>query len=126
MTSRPLALADKKLRTLVLICRRDFCRMVDQVLISEGVADFQHGDLRLVGRTDLEARVGTGATEAFVIKTDAEHAERLKTLLGACPISGESQEAFEFYTGQPVRDASYPTAQGLLLSNRELHYRANA
>jgi hypothetical protein len=78
MTSRPLMTADKNSRTLVLICRRDFCRMVDHVLRNEGLEDFQHGDLRLVGRTDLEARVGEGATEAFVIRTDALRAERLK------------------------------------------------
>ena len=98
MTSRPLMTPDKNTRTLVLICRRDFCRMVDHVLLNEGLEDFQHGDLRLVGRTDLEARVGAGATEAFVIKTDAESAERLKNLLGACPVRGESQEGFELYT----------------------------
>lgn len=98
MTSRPLMTADKNIRTLVLICRRDFCRMVDHVLRDEGLEDFQHGDLRLVGRTGLEARVGKGATEAFVIKTDADRAERLIKLLGACPIRGESHEAFELYT----------------------------
>jgi hypothetical protein len=39
-----------------------------------------------------------GATEAFVVAADAEHAQRLVSLLRACPIRGESEEVFEVYT----------------------------
>lgn len=98
MSSHSTVKTGEDSRTLVLICRRDFCRMVDLVLRNEGLEDFQHGDLRLVGRTDLEARVGTGATEAFVIKANSDQAERLKHVLGACPIRGEPQAGFELYT----------------------------
>ncbi|HLG18154.1 MAG TPA: hypothetical protein VJH03_27180 [Blastocatellia bacterium] len=91
-------MADNSTRTLVLICRRGFCRVLDRVLLIEGFSGFQHGDLNLVGRSDIEARVGKGATEVFVIQADAWRAERLISLLRACPIRGEGREAFELYT----------------------------
>ena len=90
--------ADETTRTLVLICRRDFCRVLDRVLLIEGFTGYQHGDLSLVGRSDIEARIGKGATEAFVIQADARHADRLISLLRGCPIRGELGEAFDLYT----------------------------
>lgn len=84
-------------KTLVLVCRRDFCRILKRVLRSEGFSDFQHGDLSLACGATLEARV-EGHTEAFVVSTDAERAERLLSLLRACPIRGEKKELFELYT----------------------------
>lgn len=84
-------------KTLVLVCHRDFCRILDRVLREEGLSDFQHGDLSLVCGSALEERVG-GNTEVFVISTDAERAERLISLLRACPIRGEKEELFELYT----------------------------
>jgi hypothetical protein len=89
--------AQQNAKTLVLVCRRDFCRVLDRVLRSEGLSDFQHGDLSLVCSSALEARAG-GETEVFVVSTDAERAERLITVLHACPIWGEKKEAFELYT----------------------------
>lgn len=88
---------NKKPKTLVLVCRRDFCRILDRVLHSEGLSNIQHGDLSLVGNSVVEARVGA-ATEVFVVSTDAVQAERLINLLRACPIRGETEEVFELYT----------------------------
>ena len=87
---------DKNSKTLVLVCRRDFCRILDQVLRREGLSDFQHGNLSLVGGPTIEDRVG-GATEVFVIPTDAELTDRLVSLLRACPIRTEAEEIFELY-----------------------------
>lgn len=85
-------------RTLVLICRRDFCRVLDRALRGEGLADFQHGDLSMVGRSVVDAPA-QGATEAFVVTTDFGHAERLVALLRACPIRGgeEEERVFNLY-----------------------------
>jgi hypothetical protein len=88
--------AEQHTKTLVLVCRRDFCRILDRMLRKEGLSDFQHGDLSLVCGSALEARVG-GHTEVFVVSTDVEHAERLISLLRACPIRGEKEELFELY-----------------------------
>ncbi|MCI0421822.1 MAG: hypothetical protein L0312_21770 [Acidobacteria bacterium] len=89
--------AQQNAKTLALVCRRDFCRVLDRVLRSEGLSDFQHGDLSLVCNSTLEARAG-GKTEVFVISTDAGRAERLISVLRACPIRGEKEEVFELYT----------------------------
>jgi len=90
-------MSEQETRALVLVCRRDFCRILKRVLRSEGFSDFQHGDLSMVCGSALEDRVG-GNTEVFVVSTDAEHAERLISLLRACPIRGEKEEVFELYT----------------------------
>lgn len=89
--------AEQHTKTLVLVCRRDFGRILDRMLRSEGLGDFQHGDLSLVCGSTLETRVG-GNTEVFVVSTDAERAGRLINLLRACPIRGEKEEVFELYT----------------------------
>jgi hypothetical protein len=90
-------MAEEETKTLVLVCRRDFCRVLKRVLRSEGFSDFQHGDLSMVCGSTLEARVG-GNTEVFVVSTDAERGEKLISLLRACPIRGEKKELFELYT----------------------------
>jgi hypothetical protein len=72
--------------------------VLDHVLLIQGFTDVQHGDLSLIGKSDIEARVGRGATEAYVIQTDAQQAERLIDHLRACPIRGERQEPFALYT----------------------------
>ncbi|HXG91430.1 MAG TPA: hypothetical protein VNN73_03555 [Blastocatellia bacterium] len=87
---------NKKPKTLVLVCRQDFCRVLDRMLRSEGLSNFQHGDLSLVSGPVIEAMAG-GATEVFVVSTDADHAGRLISLLRACPIRGEAEEIFELY-----------------------------
>ncbi len=88
---------EKKAKTLVLICRRDFCRVLDRVLRAEGLSDFQHGDLSMVGRSVIEA-TAEGATEVFLVTADEPRAERLIGLLRACPIrGGREEEVFELY-----------------------------
>lgn len=84
--------------TLVLVCRRDFCRLLDHVLRAEGLADFQHGDLTLLGSPGIQAQLGSGATEVFVIPADLSQAERLKNILRACPVRSETDDLFALYT----------------------------
>jgi hypothetical protein len=88
---------EKSPKTLILVCRRNFCRILDRVLRSEGLSDFRHGDLSLVGGLEEAAQVG-GATEVFVVSADAGRVERLIKLLRACPIRGGAEKNFELYT----------------------------
>jgi hypothetical protein len=87
---------ERKTKTLVLICHRDFCRILNHVLRSEGFNDFHHGDLKMVCGSALEIRAG-GETEVFVVSIEDERAERLIKILHACPIRGEAQDIFELY-----------------------------
>lgn len=87
---------EKKAKTLVLICRRDFCRVLNRVLRAEGLNDFQHGDLSMIGRSVIESPA-EGATEVFLVTADDLRAERLVRLLRACPIRGREEEVFELY-----------------------------
>lgn len=87
----------EKARTIVLVCRRGFCGILDRALRAEGVNDFQRGYLRMACGSSVEARVG-GNTEVLVVSADAERAERLITALRACPIRVETGEVFELYT----------------------------
>ena len=88
---------EKNSKTLVLVCHQNFCRLLDRVLRGEGLTDFQHGDLSLVGGSLMEPRVA-GATEVFVVPTDGERAQKLIRLLRACPVRGEAEQTFELYT----------------------------
>ncbi len=88
---------NKSLETLIMICRQDFCRILDQVLRSEGLSEVQRGDLRMVGGPTIETLAG-GAREIFMISAEAEAAERLIHLLRACPLRSGSEKIFELYT----------------------------
>lgn len=81
-------------KTLVLVCRRDFCRLIDRVLRGEGLSDIQHGGLELIDDATNKA----DTTEVFVIPADADRAERLIRLLRACPFRGGAEKNFEVYT----------------------------
>ena len=83
-------------RTLILVCRRDFARIIERVLRCEGFRDFRHGRLSLVGDTPAAAR--GGASEVFVLATDGNSAKRLAVLLRACPLQGSATDLFELYT----------------------------
>jgi len=86
----------KDSRTLILVCRQAFGRIVERMLRSEGFQDFHRGGLDLVGGAAVEAR--SEASEAFVLTTDANSAKRLGQLLRACPIRGGATGLFELYT----------------------------
>jgi hypothetical protein len=87
----------EKAITMVLVCRRGFCGILDRALRAEGVNDFQRGYLSMVCGSSLEARV-RGNTEVLVISTDAERAEKFIAGLRACPIRVETADVFELYT----------------------------
>jgi hypothetical protein len=88
----------KDSRTLVLVCRRAFSRIVERVLHREGFNDFQRGGLSLVGGATTGARTGNSASEVFVLMTDVGSARRLVDHLRACPIRGDAENFFEVYT----------------------------
>lgn len=85
------------MKTLILVCRRDFCRILDHVLRGEGVSNYQHGQLSMVSGSEVEERVGNPA-EVFVIPAGIELAERLLTVLRACPLKGRTENVFELYS----------------------------
>jgi hypothetical protein len=68
------------------------------VLRRQGIDKFQHGDLSLIGGSAVGARIGGGASEVFVVITDAGSARRLLDTLAACPIRVDSEHLFERYT----------------------------
>ena len=84
--------------TLVLVCRRAFRPIIERVLHREGFGNFQHGNLSLIGGSAVEARVGAGASEVFVLMTDVGSAMRLVDILGGCPIRPAAGDLFELYT----------------------------
>lgn len=92
-----MKIEEKNPKTLVLVCHENFCPLLDRVLRAEGLTDYQHGDLSLVGGSFIEPQVG-GATEVFVVSTHNERANKLIRLLRACPVRGETEETFELYT----------------------------
>ena len=81
-------------RTLILVCRRPFGQIIERVLRREGFAEFQRGGLSLAS-TGLEAR--SLATEAFVLVTDINSANRIAEILRSCPIRGGEASYFELY-----------------------------
>jgi len=83
-------------RTLILVCRHGFSRLIERVLHREGFGDFQRGRLSLFGGTDMEKR--SGASEAFVLMTDVNSAGRLAQVLSGCPIRGSEAGLFELYS----------------------------
>jgi len=83
-------------RTLILVCRRAFGRLIERVLRREGFRDYQRGGLSLVSGTAIAAR--EGASEAFVLTIDVDSAGRLAALLRGCPIRGNATGLFELYT----------------------------
>ena len=89
--------AETETQTLVLVCRRSFRRILDQMLSHEGLNGIRHGELNLIGGSAAHARARE-ATEVLLISTDAARTEKLISLLRACPLRGEREELFELYT----------------------------
>jgi len=83
--------------TVVVVCRQDFCRILEHVWQNEGLTEVQHGELTLLGHSVSRAPVKS-MTEVFLIQTDPERAERLENLLRACPIHGERGAIFALFT----------------------------
>ena len=88
----------KESTTLVLVCRREFRHILERVFVRQGIHDFQQGGLSLVGGSTVGTRIGAGASEVFVLTTDAGSAGRLLDLLAACPIRTDAEDPFEVYT----------------------------
>src|SRR5215831_14735129 len=85
-------------RTLILVCRRAFSRIVERVLRHEGFSHFQRGRLSLVGGAAVGPEGGEVASEVFVLVTEVSSANRLAEILRACPIRGNATGLFELYT----------------------------
>lgn len=83
-------------RTLVLVCRRNFCRILDQLLRAEGVNDFTHGNLSFMNASNSASAGGVGM-EVFVVPAPARRAEEIIQLLRACPFQGTKENGFEVY-----------------------------
>jgi hypothetical protein len=83
-------------RTLIVICRQAFGKVIERVLRREGFRDFQRGDISLVGGMAIVAR--SGDSEVFVLTADADSARRLAQILRACPVRGSATNLFEMYT----------------------------
>lgn len=60
---------EKESETLVVICRHDFCRLLERVLRQQGVSEYRRIDLDMVCCLARKAE-GTDLTEAFVITVD--------------------------------------------------------
>lgn len=93
----PPEMPEELSKTLILFCRKDFCRILDRLLRTEGVRDFQHGALSLVDGSSMEAEIGNPA-EVFVVTADAQRADHLVGVLKACPVQGKTKALFELYT----------------------------
>jgi len=70
--------------------------MLVRLLRSEGVVDYQHGNLIDISASAVEAQAGAAA-EVFMIAADAKRAERLISFLRACPIRAKIGRPFELY-----------------------------
>ncbi len=91
-------MAQGETKTLVLVCRGDFCRILERLLRSEGISRFRQAGLEIgccPARTlgSLHSR-----SEAFVIEADDGDARKLVRLLSASPVSGGTEEVFALYT----------------------------
>ena len=89
---------DKDSTTLVLVCRKCFRQIIEPMLKREGIDNFRHGDLNLIGGPAVSARIWRGASHVFIVTTSAGSARRLLDILAACPIRVDSQIPFELYT----------------------------
>lgn len=90
-------MGEKASRTLILVCHRDFCRILEHLLLHEGLKDFQHGDLSLIGGVNANA-CAPESSEVFVVPADADQAARLVALLQFCPLRDRRPDAlFELY-----------------------------
>lgn len=89
-------MVERRAKMLILVYRRDFCRILDRILRREGLTDFQHGDLSLACGSELRAPVGS-PKEVFVISASSDRVEKLTGLLQACPIRGANRDIFELY-----------------------------
>ncbi len=94
--------ADQKCNTLVLVCHRSFCRLLDRMLQEENIGECQHGDLNLLsGAMGDETE---GVSEVYIMRTDKIQAERIISILGACPLRPKHGRLFELYTvGEPAK-----------------------
>ena len=82
-------------RTLIVVCQRTFSRIIENILRSEGFANFARG--RLSASAGTVANAQSDASEVFVLTIDAGSAKRLIDLLRACPIRGPKSDLFELY-----------------------------
>lgn len=88
--------AEQKYNTMVLVCHRSFCRLLDRVLQEENPGEYQHGDLSLLSG----ARGDEGeddVSEVYLLKTDKLRAARIISLLRACPLQPKRGRLFELY-----------------------------
>lgn len=88
--------AEQGTKTLVVVCHRNFCRLLDRMLRTANIENFQHGDLRLLfGSTGRESEPEN--SEVYIVTTDASQAHRFITTLHACPLRAEKGTLFELY-----------------------------
>jgi hypothetical protein len=82
-------------KTLILVCRQAFTRIVERVLLSEGFTNFQRGGRTAINGLAIEPKESN--SDIFVLITDVNSAMRLAGILRACPIQGGTSGLFEFY-----------------------------
>lgn len=83
-------------KTLVLVCHRNFCRLLDRMLQTANIDTIQHGDLSLLfGSAGRESEPEN--SEVYIVTTDASRAQRFITTLNACPLRTERGTLFELY-----------------------------
>ena len=80
-----------------MVCRRDFCRVVDRVLASEGLDALQRGTLELVidaTRSDRPDR----DNEVIVVSGERARVARFVDVLKTCPLRAEADVIFRLYS----------------------------
>lgn len=94
--------AELETKTLVLVCHRNFCRLLDRLLRTANIDNFQHGDLSLLfGSAGRESAPEN--SEVYIVTTDAPRAQRFIKTLQACPLRAERGTLFELYlVGDPA------------------------
>lgn len=95
--------AEQETKTLVLVCHRNFCRLLDRMLRTANIDNFRHGDLSLLfGSTDHENK--SEHSEVYIVTTEASQAQRFITTLNACPLRAEQGTLFELYLVGEARE----------------------
>ena len=88
--------ANQKRNTLVLVCHRSFCRLLDRMLREENIGEYQHGDLSLLAGA-MGDKGEDDVSEVYIVRTDKLRAERIISLLRACPLRPKRGRLFELY-----------------------------
>ncbi len=89
--------ANQKRNTLVLVCHRSFCRLLDRMLQEENIGEYQHGDLCLLsGAMGDEGE--DDVSEVYIVRADQVRAARIISVLRACPLRPKRGRHFELYT----------------------------